>query len=72
MYYRIPAQYVTIDSTTAWTSNVAGYLYKGTADTRYRGTYKDGLYDYAIRIPMRVQVPGSYEIKIKILNAKHR
>ena len=72
MYYRVPAQYVHIDSTTSWTSNTAGNLYKGISDSHYRGMYKDGLYDYSLRIPMRVQVPGSYEIKIKILNATHR
>ncbi len=72
MYYRIPTQYVHIDSTTTWSSNTAGNLYKGTADSHYKGVYKDGQFDYAIRIPMRVQVPGSYEIKIRILNTTHR
>jgi len=72
MYYRIPTAYVTIDSTTSWPSNSAGNFYKGTSDTHYRGLYKNDLYDYALRIPMRIYVPGSYNLSIKILNTTHR
>jgi hypothetical protein len=72
MYYRIPTQYVHIDSTSAWTSNTAGNFYKGASDSHYLGVYTDGLFDYAVRVPMRVWVPGSYEIAIKLLDATHR
>ncbi len=72
MYYRIPSQYVAIDSTTSWTSNTAGNFYKGTADTHYKGVYTLGKYDYALRTPMRIQVPGAYYLKVKLLNTTHR
>jgi hypothetical protein len=72
MYYRIPTQYVSIDSTTAWSSNTAGNFYKGTADSHYKGVYTLNKFDYALRIPMRIQVPGAYRMTIKILNATHR
>jgi hypothetical protein len=44
----------------------------GTSDSHYKGVYQDDRYNYYIRIPMRVQVPGAYEIAIKILNTTHR
>ncbi|MEO5942343.1 MAG: hypothetical protein ABIP30_15475 [Ferruginibacter sp.] len=72
MYYRLPTQFVVIDSTSSWTSNPAGNFYQGTSDSHYKGTYTLGKYDYALRIPLRIQVPGSYEINIKLLNATHR
>lgn len=72
MYYRIPTQYVRIDSTTAWSANTLGKYYTGSSDSHYRGVYKDGLYDYALRIPMRIHVPGAYQISIKILNVTHK
>jgi hypothetical protein len=72
MYYRMPTQFVTIDSTTAWTSNVAGNYYLGVTDSRYKGVYTDGRYDYSIRIPMRIQVPGAYILNIKLLNVKRK
>ena len=72
MYYRIPSQFVTIDSTTAWSSNIPGNFYKGTSDPHYLGAYTNGLYDYAVRIPLRIYVPGSYFIEIKILGITHR
>lgn len=72
MYYRIPTQYVRIDSTTAWTSNNAGIFYQGTADSHYKGVYTNDKFDYALRIPMRIQVPGSYQINIRLLNTTHR
>lgn len=72
MYYRIPAQFVAIDSTTSWTSNTAGNFYKGTADTHYKGVYTLGKYDFAFRTPMRIQVPGAYYLQVKLLNATHR
>lgn len=71
MYYRIQSQYVHIDSTTNWSSNSAGVYYTGNSDSHYLGVYKDGIYDYSIRIPMRIQVPGAYRIDIKILNVTH-
>ncbi|ANH81618.1 hypothetical protein A8C56_12085 [Niabella ginsenosidivorans] len=72
MYYRIPTKYVQIDSTSAWSSNAAGDLYKGTADTHYLGVYTSGKFDYAIRIPMRIFVPGSYRLVVRLLNATHQ
>lgn len=68
MYYRIPAQYALIDSTSSWSSNTVGNYYTDTSDPHYLGTYTEGKYDYAIRIPMRVFVPGTYLIHIKLLN----
>jgi len=72
MYYNIKASAVTTDSTSNWSANTEGVKYKGTADSHYLGVYKDGRFDYSIRIPMRVQVPGSYLFTVKILNATHR
>ena len=72
MYYRIPAQYVTIDSTSTWSSNTAGNYYKGITDSRYKGVYVDGRYDYSVRIPMRIQVPGAYILNLKLLNVKRK
>ncbi|MEO6136774.1 MAG: hypothetical protein ABIP35_16585 [Ginsengibacter sp.] len=72
MYYRIPTQFVSIDSTKAWSSNTAGNFYTGTSDSHYLGVYTNDKYDYAIRIPLRIYVPGSYFINIKILGVKHR
>ena len=72
MYYRIPSQFVAIDSTTLWSSNTAGNFYKGTADTHYKGVYTLGKFDYAFRTPMRIQVPGAYYLQVKLLDATHR
>lgn len=72
MYYRIPAQYVEIDSTSSWSSNSPGNFYQGTSDSHYLGVYTNDKYDYAIRIPLRVFVPGSYFMNIKVLGIKHR
>jgi len=72
MYYRIPTAFTAIDSTTAWTSNTAGNFYKGTTDTHYKGVYTAGRFDYSLRIPMRIQVPGAYLMSIKILNNTHK
>jgi len=72
MYYNIPTAGVTIDSTTAWTSNTAGVYYSGPSDSHYAGVYPDGKYNFYVRIPMRIQVPGYYEIIVKILNVTHR
>ncbi|WP_158085135.1 DUF5007 domain-containing protein [Niastella vici] len=72
MYYRIPAQYVHIDSTSSWSANTAGKYYAGSTDSHYLGVYKDNLYDYSLRIPMRIQVPGAYQINVRILNTTHR
>jgi hypothetical protein len=72
MYYRIPTAYVLIDSTTTWSSNTAGSYYKGTTDSHYKGVFQGDIYDYSVRMPLVVQVPGAYYISIKLLNAKHR
>lgn len=72
MYYRIPTAYVVIDSTTTWSSNTAGSYYKGSTDSHYKGAFQTDLYDYSVRLPLVVQVPGAYYIGIKLLNAKHR
>lgn len=72
MYYRIPTKFVTIDSTKAWPTNTAGTFYQGKYDSHFLGEYTDGKFDYSIRIPMRIQVPGSYVLSIKILNATHK
>lgn len=72
MYYNIKTSAVQTDSTSAWTSNPTGEFYQGTSDTHYLGTYRNGEYDYSIRVPMRIMVPGSYELTVKILNVVHR
>lgn len=72
MYYRIPTKYVQIDSTKAWSSNTPGNFYQGTSDPHYLGVYTNDKFDYAVRIPLRIYVPGSYELNIKILDATHR
>jgi len=72
MYYRLPTKYVQIDSTKAWTSNTAGNFYKGIQDSHYLGVYTNDKFDYAVRIPLRIYVPGAYELNIKILDATHR
>jgi hypothetical protein len=69
MYYNILAPYVSIDSTSTWSSNSEpGVYYQGTSDSHYLGVYTAGRYNAYLRIPMRVQVPGAYEIVVKILN----
>jgi len=72
MYYRLPSKYVQIDSTSGWTGNAAGNFYKGTQDSHYLGVYTNDKFDYALRIPLRIYVPGYYELKIKLLDATHR
>lgn len=72
MYYRIPTRYVEIDSTSSWSANTPGNFYTGTSDPHYLGVYTNDKFDYAIRIPLRVYVPGSYFINIKVLDATHR
>jgi len=72
MYYRIPTQFVAIDSTTLWSTNTAGNFYQGTADSHYRGVYELGKFDFAFRTPMRIQVPGAYYLQVKILGVTHR
>jgi hypothetical protein len=72
MYYNILSPYLHIDSTSTWSSNPSGGYYTGAADSHYKGVYQDDSYNYYIRIPMRVQVPGAYEIAIKLLNTTHR
>lgn len=72
MYYILPTKYVHMDSTSTWSVNTAGNYYKGTADSHYLGVFKDDLYDYSFRIPLRIQVPGKYFFKIQFLNTTHR
>ena len=72
MYYNINTSALLIDSTSSWSGNSAGVYYKGTSDSHYLGVYAAGRYDYSIRTPMRIQVPGSYELTVKILNVTHR
>lgn len=72
LYYNVNTAAVRIDSTSAWSSNAAGNYYKGTADSHYLGVYNDGRYDYSVRVPMRIFVPGSYEFTVKLLNTTHR
>lgn len=73
MYYRIPTAYAHIDSTTkGWVGNPAGSYYQGTSDPHFLGYFKDGLYDYSVRVPMRIFVPGAYELTVKLLNVSHR
>jgi hypothetical protein len=72
MYYNILSRSVHIDSTATWSSNASGGYYQGPGDSHYLGAYKDDRYNYYVRIPMRVQVPGAYEIAIKMLNTTHR
>lgn len=72
MYYHIKTSAVQIDSTSSWSGNAAGIYYQGTADPHYLGTYVNDEFDYSIRVPMRIFVPGSYEFTVKILNVTHR
>ena len=72
VYYNILSPYIHIDSTVKWSSNTAGNFYKGPADSHYLGTYVDNNYNYYLRIPFRIQVPGYYEIAVKVLNLTHR
>jgi hypothetical protein len=72
MYYNILSPYLHIDSTSSWSSNPSGGYYQGPNDSHYKGVYQDDRYNYYIRIPMRVQVPGAYEIAVRILNTTHR
>lgn len=72
MYYNIKTDYVTTDRTSNWTSNPENLKYQGSSDSHYLGVYKNGVYDYSVRIPMRVQLPGAYIFSVKILNATHR
>lgn len=72
MYYRIPASYVQIDSTSSWSNNTSDYFYTGPSDSHYLGVYTNDMFDYALRIPMRIYVPGAYHLSIKLLNTTHR
>ena len=72
MYYRLPTQFVQIDSTSNWSSNSSGAYYSGTSDSHFLGYYQNGEYDYALRVPLQIFVPGSYELTVKLLNVSHR
>jgi hypothetical protein len=72
MYYLINTANVQIDSTASWTTNTPGVYYQGINDSRYRGTYVNGRYDYSIRVPLRIQTPGSYVLTVQLLNTTRR
>ena len=72
MYYNIKASAVNIDSTSSWGGSQAGMYYQGTSDPHYLGQYTAGKYDYSVRIPLRIYVPGTYEVTIRMLNMNHR
>ncbi|MDH7460579.1 DUF5007 domain-containing protein [Chitinophagaceae bacterium 26-R-25] len=72
MYYCIPTTSVQIDTTATWSTNTSGVYYQGTSDSHYKGIYPDGKYDFSFRVPMRIQVPGSYKLRLKILNITHK
>lgn len=72
MYYHIKTSAVEIDNTSSWSGNQVGNYYQGTADTHYLGTLPLDEYDYSIRVPMRIFVPGSYEFTVKLLDVTHR
>lgn len=72
MYYLITNQATRIDSTSTWSSNTAGTYYKGISDSHYLGTYVDGRYFYSFRVPLRIQVPGYYQLTLKFLNLTHK
>lgn len=72
MYYVLPSRFVEIDSTSAWAVNSVDNFYQGAADSHYLGVYGPNKVDYALRIPMRIHVPGAYRLNIKLLNTTHR
>ena len=72
IYYNILSTHISIDSTSSWSSNTPGNFYKGPADPHYLGVYANGRYNAYLRIPMRIQVPGAYEIAVKVLNLTYR
>jgi len=72
MYYRIPSNFISIDSTSSWSSNPQALFYKGVNDVHFKGVYQNGVFDYSIRTPMRILVPGAYFMTLKILNVTHR
>jgi len=72
MYYSIPTAYAHIDSTKSWSSNAAGNYYQGTSDPHFLGYFKDGEFDLSVRVPMRIFVPGAYELTVKVLDVSHR
>lgn len=72
MYYALKTSSVIIDSTSTWSSNPNYDFYKGTSDSHYLGTYPLNKYDFYVRIPMRIQIPGAYIITEKVLNVTHR
>ena len=71
-YYNILSTHISIDSTSNWSSNTPGIFYKGPADPHYLGVYANGRYNYYLRIPLRIQVPGAYEVAVKVLNLTYR
>lgn len=72
MYYHIKTTAVEIDNTSSWSGNTAGNYYQGISDPHYLGTLPLDEYDYSIRVPMRIFVPGSYEFVVKLLDVTHR
>lgn len=74
MYYLINSANVQIDSTATWGAGASGpgIYYQGVNDPRYMGTYVNGKYDYSIRVPLRIQTPGSYVLTVQLLNITRR
>jgi len=72
MYYRIPSKFASIDSTSSWSSNTEALYYTGVNDVHYKGVYQNGVFDYSVRIPLRILVTGAYLMTLKILNTTHR
>jgi hypothetical protein len=72
LYYLINSTSVQIDSTATWSTNSPGVFYQGSTDARYRGSFANGKYDYSVRVPLRIQTPGSYVLTVQLLNAKRR
>ena len=49
MYYRLPAQYISIDSTSSWSGNTTRKFLPGNVeDDHYLGVYTNDKFDYAI------------------------
>ena len=71
-YYNIKASAVKIDSTSSWGASQPGVYYQGSSDPHYLGQYTPEKYDYSLRIPFRIFVPGAYEVTIRMLNMNHK
>jgi hypothetical protein len=72
MYYNILSRAAHIDSTSSWGAGSPDVYYQGPSDPHYLGTYLDDEYNYYLRIPLRIQYPGSYQLNIWVKNLVHR